>query len=304
MAPAVNFDGRVAIVTGSGRRYGLGSAYAKMLAGRGAKVVVNDVQDSSEVVDQISSQGGQVVADKHDISTEEGARALVQTAVDAYGRLDMVVNNAGVVPLYPFPDMPWDEFDRTLKVHVYGSYFLTKHAWPHLIDSGSGRVVMISSIAALWGWTPNLSNYGVAKGAVLGLTRQLALEGDPHGIHVNVVFPNALTHVDQNTGPMMFRAREYAEHLEMDPSDLPTLAETSAEKVAAVVAWLCHPDCTSNGEFFNAQAGGVRRVFLSMSTGIHDPRLTVEEVRDRFDQIMDPTDGEVLPAFRGGGLTP
>lgn len=277
----LDFGGRVAIVTGAGRPLGLGAAYARMLASRGARVVVNDVLDSSEVVESITRFGGVAVADGHDISTDDGARGLVESAVEAYGRLDAVVNNAGVAPMCPFPEMTWDVFDRTLKVHVYGSFFVTRYAWPHLIDSQQGRVVIISSKAALWGETAKIAPYGTAKGAQLGLTRQLAVEGAPHGIGVNAVFPTAMTFLEHP------RAQELAGQLGMDPADRETLATRSSDLAATVVTWLCHPDCTVSGEFFKAQAGEAQRVSFAINSGIRDPGLTPETVRDRFAEILD-----------------
>jgi NAD(P)-dependent dehydrogenase (short-subunit alcohol dehydrogenase family) len=264
-----------------------------MLASRRARVVVNDVEDSSEVVSAITAEGGLAVANQHDISTDQGARGLVDATIDAFGRLDAVVNNAGVAPMCSFPEMTWDIFDRTLKVHVYGSFFVTRYAWPHLVDSGCGRVVIISSKAALWGETAKIAPYGTAKGAQLGLTRQLAVEGAPHGICVNAVFPTAMTFLHHP------RADELARQLGMDPSDREALAARSAELVAAVVAWLCHPDCTISGEFFKAQAGAAQRVTFSITPGIGDPALTAETVRDRFAEIVDWTGATEISPFRG-----
>lgn len=287
----IDFEGRVVVVTGAGRPLGLGSAYARMLASRGARVVVNDVQDSSEVVGAITADGGAAVADNHDISTDDGARGLVEAAVNQFGALDAVVNNAGVAPMCPFPDMTWDVFDRTLKVHVYGSFFVTRYAWPYLVESGRGRVVIISSKAALWGETARIAPYGTAKAAQLGLTRQLAVEGAPHGIGVNAVFPTSMTFLHHP------RAEELAGQLGMDPEDREALATRSSDLVAAVVTWLCHPDCTVSGEFFKAQAGAAQMVSYAITPGITDPGLTPESVRDRFAAICDWTGASAVPPF-------
>jgi NAD(P)-dependent dehydrogenase (short-subunit alcohol dehydrogenase family) len=289
----LDFEGRVAVVTGAGRPLGLGAAYARMLASRGARVVINDVQDCSEVVKTITAAGGSVVADGHDISTDDGARGLIESALDAFGQLDAVVNNAGVAPMKPFPEMTWEVFDQTLKVHVYGSFFVTRYAWPHLIATGRGRVVIISSKAALWGETAKIAPYGTAKGAQLGLTRQLAVEGAPHGICVNAVFPTAMTFLHHP------RADELAEQLGMDPTDREGLSSRSSELVAAVVTWLCHPDCTVSGEFFKAQAGEAQRVSFAITPGIGDLGLTPETVRDRFAEICEWSGATAISPFRG-----
>jgi NAD(P)-dependent dehydrogenase (short-subunit alcohol dehydrogenase family) len=289
MSEPVTFDNRVVIVTGAGG--GLGRAYAAMLATRGARVVVNDLRNAAPVAEELIAQGGLAVPDDHDIATDEGAQGIVDHAIQAYGRIDAIVNNAGIFPLRRFPEMPWDVFDAMQKVHVYGPYFVTKYAWRHLIDSGHGRVVLVSARAALYAETADLSHYGAAKGAILGLTRQLAHEGAPHGIAVNAILPSAFTYDDHP------RAASFAHQIGIDPTDREQLATRSTELAAAVVTWLCHPDCSANGEFVRAHVGEVRRASFSMSRGIDDPHLTVETVRDRFDEIMDSDGAEILPAL-------
>lgn len=296
---AVDFPGRVVIVTGAGG--GLGRGYAALFAERGGRVVVNDLRGAAEVVAELTARGGSAVADEHDIGTDEGARGIVQTAVDAFGRVDAVVNNAGVFPQAPFAEMPWDVFDLMLRVHTYGPYFVTKYAWPHLVESGAGRVVLVAAKAALWGETRDLTHYGAAKGAILGLTRQLAMEGAAHGIRVNAVIPSALT--SGKAAPATHpRARELVERIGADPAEPSQLVDRSTAAVAAVVGWLCHPECTLNGEFIRAQAGEVRRVSFAMSDGIDDRNLTVERVRDNLDAISDPAGAVLLPAMWGADL--
>jgi NAD(P)-dependent dehydrogenase (short-subunit alcohol dehydrogenase family) len=290
MQDSVDFGGRVVIVTGAGG--GLGRAHARLLAARGARVVVNDVRNAAGVVAELAAAGGTAVADAHDIGTDEGARALIQTAAGAFGGVDALVNNAGIFPVCPFAEMTWEMFDRVQRVHAYGPFFATRYAWPYLIKSGHGRVVMTGAKAAIWGETPDLTHYGTAKGAIFGMTRQLAREGAPHGIAVNAILPSALT------GPGHPRARELAERMGVDPGDRDATAERSTELAAAVVAWLCHPGCTANGEFIRARTGEVRRLSFTLSVGINDPAgLTVERVRDNFAAIMDWAGATILPAI-------
>ena len=294
MPSPIDFSGRVAIVTGAGRPLGLGAAYVRLLAERGARVVVNDVLDASEVVDEINASGGVAIASDHDIGALEGPAGLVDTAIEAFGGVDAVVNNAGVAPLASFPEMTFEMLERTMRVHVFGSFHVTRHAWPHLVRSGHGRVVMIASKAALWGSTPGLSAYGAAKGALLGLTRQLAPYGAPDGVCVNAVFPTAITSLQHP------RMAEVAADLGVDSLEPSFLAARSAALVAALVAWLCHPDCTASGEFFKAQAGQAQLVSFAMNPGIEDHTLTIESVRDHFDTIVDTSQLRVVSPFPVG----
>ena len=213
-----------------------------------------------------------------------------------FGGVDALVNNAGVAHNQPFSEITWKEFDRTLKVNTYAPFFVTQHAWPYLAASGSGRVVMVASKAGITG-APNLSAYGTSKGAVLAMTRQLASEGAAHGICVNAVTPSAITEMSDGRHPLSHRM---ATLLGVDASDGPRLAQRSTSAVSAVVGWLCHPHCTSNGEFFDAVGGQASRMTFAAADGIHDPDLTIELVRDQFNAITDMTTASLLPTTWNG----
>ena len=218
----------------------------------------------------------------------------MDNALDTFGQLDAVVNNAGVAGVAPITEQTWALVERTLGVHVFGSFAVTRYVWPRLRTSGSGRVVMISSKAALWGSTPGLSAYGAAKGALLGLTRQLAAEGARDGLGVNAVFPTAITML---THPRMAEVAADLGEENIDPADL---AARSAALVAAVVAWLCHPDCKASGQFFKAQAGQAQLVSFAMSPGVEQHDLSLEAVRDEFDTILDTSELRVVSPFPVG----
>jgi NAD(P)-dependent dehydrogenase (short-subunit alcohol dehydrogenase family) len=277
------FDGRVAVVTGAGR--GLGREYATLLARRGAKVVVNDVgtgidgrgssaSPARTVAEEINTTGGEAVADTHDVSTPAGARALVAAAVQRWGRLDVVVNNAGISILRPLTELTDDECRRVLDVHVGGTLNVLRAAWPHMVASGYGRVVNTCS-DALFG-DPGLSVYAAGKGAVLGLTKSLAAEGAGHGIKANAVAPVAGTRMsleavrgdEQMTGLLtsLFPARH----------------------VASVVAFLAHESVPCTGELLHAAGRRVGRIFLGATDGVlfaEDP--TPEAIREHFPEVGD-----------------
>lgn len=279
----LDFTGRVVIVTGAGR--GIGRAHALLLASRGASVVVADLgarTDGSGVEDddpagsvaaEITEAGGRAVAARADVSTEAGAASMVSAATGHFGRLDAVINNAGIVRTGHFDAVDLTEYQRHLDVHYFGSLLLARAAWTHLKASGSGRVVNTISAAMLG--NSLMTHYGGSKGAVFGLTRNLALEGAAHGITVNAIAPGAGTRMAENS----------AESL--SPEVLAYMrTQLLPEHVAPVAAYLVHPSCSVTGEVFNVAGGAVNRMAVVNTTGIHDPVLTPETVANRIDEVI------------------
>jgi NAD(P)-dependent dehydrogenase (short-subunit alcohol dehydrogenase family) len=275
-----NFEGRVAVVTGAGR--GIGRGYVRLLADRGASVVVNDLGGSmggrgadaevaAAVVAEIVAAGGTAVADGNDVATDAGAQALINAAVTQFGRLDILINNAGIIKWAGFPDADRDNLERHLGVHVTGSFNTARVAWPHMVEQGYGRIVMTTS-AGLFGLPNNLS-YATAKGAVIGLTRSLTTAGVAHGIKVNLIAPAAFTR-------MAGRA------IDGGPPEM------SPDLVAPMVAFLAHEDCPVSGEIYAAGAGRFARIFIASTEGyIHAaPDPTIEDIAEHWFAINDETD--------------
>jgi NAD(P)-dependent dehydrogenase (short-subunit alcohol dehydrogenase family) len=279
----LGFDGKVAIVTGAGG--GLGRSHALDLARRGALVVVNDLGGSVDgtgsgttaaqaVVDEIEAGGGEAVANYDSVATPEGGRAIVQTALDTYGRVDIVVNNAGILRDASFKNMEPDKVVPVLDVHLKGAFYVTQPAWEHMRDQGYGRIVNTSSAAGIFG-NFGQTNYGAAKMGLVGLTRVLAVEGAKYNIKANAIAPVAKTRMTEDIlGPL-------ADKLE-------------PEAVTPVVTYLAHEDVPVTGEVYSVGGGRVARVFVGVTPGVTDPKLTAETVRDRFAEIRDES-GYAVP---------
>jgi NAD(P)-dependent dehydrogenase (short-subunit alcohol dehydrogenase family) len=273
----VDFGGDVVLVTGSGA--GLGRAYAHLLAARGARVVVNDLSTAPDgreviggsaqlVVDEITASGGVAVADAHSVADPDGARAAVATALEHYGRIDAVINNAGIVRNGGYHRLTPDDIRAVLGVHLMGSILVTRAAWPLMQEQGYGRVVFTSSSIGLLG-TPANAAYGGAKGALAGLTRLLAAEGVGRGIQVNAVAPMAVTRLNEAVMSTIFG---------------PATERLSADAVAPATAFLVHRECALNGEILSAAGGRVAR--FAVGTGPFSAGLTSPEaVRDAFGAV-------------------
>jgi NAD(P)-dependent dehydrogenase (short-subunit alcohol dehydrogenase family) len=281
----LDWSDRVAVVTGGGR--GLGRAYAMLLAERGARVVVNDLGASSDgfgsdpapaasVVAEIEAAGGTAVASTDSVSTPDGAASIVDTAVQAFGRLDAVVSNAGIVTHTVYPDATAEELARHLSVDPVGPFNVCRAAWPHLVECGSGRVV-ITSTAAAFGGARELS-YATGKMASIGLARALAHAGADAGIKVNAVAPFGFSRMTVEGSGLS--EPQIAARRRLAPPEL----------VAAVVLYLVHESCEASGEIFTVGGGRVARVFLGETPGFVDPELTPELVAEHWATVMS-TDG-------------
>jgi NAD(P)-dependent dehydrogenase (short-subunit alcohol dehydrogenase family) len=278
------FDGRVAIVTGAGR--GIGRAYAVLLAERGASVVVNDLGTSMSgtgtddgpaeaVAAEIVAAGGSAIADGNDVGSPTNAQALIDAAIEQYGRIDILINNAGVIAWAGLPDIDDDNFGGHLAVHLGGSFLTMRAAWPHFVEQGYGRVVNTTS-AGVFGLPKNTS-YAAAKGGVIGLTRSAAVAGAPHGIKVNSIAPAAATRMAGKAAAT-------------------TIDTMAPELVAPMAAYLAHENCPVSGEIYAAGAGRFARIVLATTPGYVQPGApTVEDIAARWSDINDER-GFVIPA--------
>lgn len=268
------FDGQVAIVTGAGG--GMGREHAKLLALRGASVVVNDLSNGAEdTVQMIKDAGGIAVVDHNDVSNEAGASAIIETAISNFGRLDILVSNAGIYREVPFSKMTEQDFDKVMKVNAYGTFFVTKAAWPYFVKQNYGRIVLVSSTSA-FASQPLGSQYAASKGAVLGLGRTLAAEGAEHGIQVNLLTPGAFT-------PM---AADSPNALDNEDARKQVEKMMHASFVAPVVAWLSHKDNNLNGEIIEAASGRAALNFVGSTKGYWDRDLTIEGLFENQEKVF------------------
>lgn len=269
---------QVAVVTGAGG--GLGREHALLLASRGAKVVVNDLGGSRDgsgsdrraadtVVAEIQQAGGSAVANYDGVHTWDGAAAVVATAIEAFGRIDIIINNAGILRDVSFGKLEEDHLDAVLAVHVKGSFGVARAAWPHFKDQGYGRIVNTSSGSGLYG-NFGQSNYATAKLGLVGFTRTLAIEGAKYGIVCNAIAPMAASRMTEDI---------MADEL---------LAQLRPEYVSGLVAYLSSRECVDTGFVYSVGGGYIARVAIIEGPGVtfnHPP--TPEDIADRWNAISE-----------------
>lgn len=285
----LRFDGRVAIVTGAGR--GLGRSYALLLASRGAKIIVNDLGGSlsgdgidagpaQEVVTEIRERGGDAVACTESVATAQGGQAIVEAALDHYGRLDILIHNAGNVRRGSLKEMTYEDFDAVLDVHLRGAFHVVRPAFPIMCNSKYGRIVLTSSIGGLYG-NHRVANYCVSKAGMIGLSSVAALEGAADGVKSNIIIPAAVTR--------MAEGLDTSQYPPMDP-----------DLVAPVVGWLAHESCSISGEMLISIAGRVAKAFVAETAGVYHPSWSIEQVGTELAAIRNLTDPKIFPVVPTG----
>jgi len=273
--PDLRFDERVVIITGAGG--GLGRSHALELARRGARILVNDPGSAVDgsgsstfaadrVVEEITALGGIAAPNRDSVATSDGGQAIVQAALDAFGRVDVLINNAGILRDKAFHHMDAAMIDSVIDVHLKGALFVSQPAFRAMRAQGYGRIVNTSSASGLFG-NFGQANYGAAKAGLAGLTRVLAIEGAGHGIRVNAIAPVAATRMTQD----------------ILGDDL--VARVAPETVSPMVAFLAHEDCPVNGHVYSVAGGRIARIVVAETHGVVLTENTPEAIRDLLPLI-------------------
>jgi NAD(P)-dependent dehydrogenase (short-subunit alcohol dehydrogenase family) len=283
------FDGRVAVITGAGR--GLGREYALLLASQGAQVVVDDPGSSikgegidagpaEQVVREIKASGGEAVACTASVATPEGGKEIIDTALKDYGRIDILIHNAGNVRYGSLQEITQEDFEAVVDVHLMGAFHVVRPAFPVMCKAGYGRIVLTSSIGGFYG-TNNVVNYGVSKAGMIGLNNVAAIEGAAHGVKCNIIAPGAVTRMAEG----------------LDISQYPPMGP---DLVAPIVGWLADESCSISGEMLICMAGRVARALIAETEGVYQPSWSIDQVGQRIDAIRDTAKLWMLPPVPSG----
>ncbi|GGN59742.1 short-chain dehydrogenase [Novosphingobium indicum] len=289
--PDLRFDNRVAVITGGGR--GLGRAHALLLASRGCKIVVNDPGVSMEgdatdegpaeaLAAEIRAMGGEAVASTDSVATPEGGKAIIQSALDAFGRIDILIHSAGNVRRGSLCELAYEDFTAVLDVHLKGAYHVVREAFPHMMAQNYGRIVLTSSINGLYGKSDNVT-YSICKAGFMGLSNTAAIEGQNNNVKSNLIVPAAVTRMSDG----------------IDTSKFPPM---TPEQVAPMVGYLCHEDCAATGEMYVAMGGRLARAWVAENEGLYRPEWSLEDVAAQIEAIRTGGKELAFPPVPDGQL--
>ena len=286
----IRFDGKVVVVTGAGG--GLGRTHALLLASRGAKVVVNDLGGAPDgtgegksladkVVDEIRAAGGEAVPNYDSVATMEGGASIIKAATDSFGRIDILINNAGILRDVSFLKMDEESWDIIFSVHVKGAFCCSKAAWPIMREQQYGRIIMTSSAAGIYG-NFGQANYSAAKMALIGLGQTLALEGKKYNVHANTIAPIADSRLTATVLPDDIRKK------------------LKPEYVSPLVAYLCSEACEETGGLFEVGAGSFFHLKWARSEGstVKTDEVSIEKIAENFSKIIDMTNAKPMGSIQ------
>lgn len=270
------FDGRVAVITGGAR--GLGRAYAELLGSLGAKILVNDngsalsgdgsdAGPAQQAAEGLRAAGVDAIASADSVATPQGGRAIVECALDHFGRIDILIHNAGNNRFAMLAETSYEDFRAVLDVHLLGAFHVVRPAFERMVNAGYGRVVLTGSIGGLYSM-PSTVNYAMAKSGMIGLNNIVAIEGKAFGVKSNIILPGAVTRMAEG----------------LDTSQYPPMGP---ELVAPVVGLLAHESCPVSGELYVSVSGRVARAFVSETEGVYRPAWTIDQVAEDLDAIRD-----------------
>ena len=305
----ISFKDQVVIVTGAGG--GLGRTYALDIARRGGAVVVNDLGGSVEgpggssgmadrVVAEIRAAGGRAIANYDSVATWDGAKRIADAAMNGFGRVDALVNNAGNMRVNLFEDFSDEDLGAILSVHLVGTFNVTKAVWPHMKAQGYGRVVFTSSSTGMYG-DKLYACYASAKAGITGLMNVLSLEGEPHGILCNALMPNALSRMtDMVVSEQARLGNDIAENSAAAMSAVKSSMDPTFTTGLAV--YLASDACTSTHSIYSSCAGRMARVFVGVTEGWHgslETPATAEDIAEHIEEIRDLSRGVHVPVGPG-----